>query len=78
MGRLRRGPIGGTFFDHRNAQRAESALRAAKVAVSIERVTCLMCPGMVRRNGYTLIVPSSEHVRALRVLKESGFRRFIE
>ena len=78
MARSRRGPIGRTFIDHRDAQRAESVLKAAKVEVSIERVTDIMCPGTVRRDGYALFVPSTDQVKAIRVLKENGFSRFVE
>lgn len=78
MTNSRRGPIGGTFVDHCDAQRAESVLKAAKVEVSIERVTDIICPGMVRRDGYMLFVSSTDRIRAIRVLKERGFSRFVE
>jgi len=78
MARSRRAPIGGTFVDHSDAQRAENVLRAAKVDVSIERVTDILCPGAVRRDGYMLFVPSIDRAKAIRVLKEKGFAHFIE
>jgi len=53
-------------------------LKAAKVEVSIERVTDTICPGMVRRDGYLLFVPSTDRGRAIRVLKENGFSRSVE
>jgi len=78
MARSRRGPIGGTIVDHRAAQRAESVLIAAKVEVSVERVTDIMFPGTVRRDGYILVVPSIDRARAIRVLIENGFSCFVE
>jgi hypothetical protein len=78
MTRSRRGPIGGTFVDHSDAQRAESVLKAAKVDVPIERVTDILCPGAVRRDGYMLFVQSIDRARAIRVLKEKGFSRFVK
>jgi hypothetical protein len=78
MARLRRGPLGGTFLDLRDAQRAESVLKAAKIEVSIERITDIMCPGTIRRNGYTLVVSNTDRAKAIRVLKENGFSRFVE
>jgi hypothetical protein len=77
MARMRRGPIGGTFVDHCDAQRAESVLKAAKIDVSIEAVTDILCPGAVHRDGYILVVPSGDRARAIRVLKEKGFAHFI-
>lgn len=78
MARMRRGPIGATFVKHSDAQRAESVLRAAKVDVSVGRVTDILCPGEIRRKGYMLFVLSSDRERAIRVLKEKGFAQFVE
>jgi hypothetical protein len=78
MARKRRGPVGGTFVDHWDAQRAESVLKAANVDVSLEPVTDILCPGAVRRHGYMLVVSSTDRARAIRVLKEQGFARFVE
>jgi len=78
MAKSRRGPIAGTFVDHRDVQRAETVLKAAKVEVSIERVTDIMCPGTVRRDGYILVIPNTDRARAIRVLKANGFSRFVE
>jgi hypothetical protein len=77
MAKSKRGPIGGTIVDYGDAQRAESVLKAAKVDVSIECVTDIMCPGTVRRDGYILVVPSIDRARAIRVLKENGFSCYL-
>jgi hypothetical protein len=76
MARKRRGPIGGTFVDLGEARRAESVLTAARVEVSLEPVTDILCPGAVHREGYLLFVPSGDRARATRILKETGFARF--
>jgi hypothetical protein len=73
MARLKRGPIGGTIVDYRDARRAASLLKGAQVDVSIERVTDVMCPGVVHRNGYMLVVPGIDRAKAMRILKENGF-----
>jgi hypothetical protein len=78
MARKRRGPIGGTFVDREEAQRAESVLTAARIDVSIEQVTDILCPGAARREGYILVVSSTDRARAIRLLKEKGFARFVE
>jgi len=78
VARSRRSPIGGTFVNHSEAQRAESVLRGAKIDVSVERVPDILCPGAVRRDGYALFVSSTDRARAIRVLNEKGFSRFIE
>jgi len=66
-------PWGGTIVDHCDALRAWSVLKAAKVDVSIESVTDILCPGMVRRNGYILVVSSTDLAIATRVLNANGF-----
>jgi hypothetical protein len=55
-----------------------SVLNAAKVDVSLEHVTDILCPGAVRREGYLLVVSSTDRVRAIRVLKAEGFAQFVE
>lgn len=78
MTRSRRSPVGATFTDSRDAQRAESVLRAAKVDVSLEPVTDILCPGMVRRDGHILVVLNTDRARAIRVLEANGFSRLLK
>ncbi len=78
MTRPRRGPVSGTIFDRKDAERAESALRAARIEVTLEKVTCVICPGMVRRGGFILRVSTTDRDRAIRVLKENGISRLVE
>jgi hypothetical protein len=78
MARSRRGPLAGTIVEQRDAQRAESVLKAAKVDISVEPVSDILCPGMVRRNGYILVVSSTDRARAIRVLKMNGFSHLFQ
>ena len=77
MARLRRGAIGGTFCKPADAERAASVLRARKIKVEIEKVTCVLCPGGVREDGWVLGAASEDVKRADRILDEAGYARFL-
>ena len=77
MARLRRGAIGGTFHKRADAERAAGALRARKIKVEIEKVACVHCPGGVREDGWVLGTASEDVKRAVRILDEAGYARFL-
>jgi hypothetical protein len=69
MGKAKRAPVAGTFFDRTSAERAAAVLRARKIRVEIEEATAFLCPGLVRKCGWMLFVASDDVRRANRLLK---------
>jgi hypothetical protein len=69
MGKAKRGPVAGSFFDRKGAERAAAVLRASKIKVEIEEATAFLCPGLARKRSWVLFVASDDVRRANRLLK---------
>ena len=70
-------PILTTFYVLREAEEAAKVLRVRKIKVKIEKVTELLCPGALRKNGWMLYVSKDDVRRATRILDEAGLAHFL-
>lgn len=77
MARPKRAPVEATFLHLDDAEQAARALRAKSLPVEMTEVTCLMCPGAVRKSGWVLYVSRDAVRKARRILEEAGFSRFL-
>ncbi|MCA1684433.1 MAG: hypothetical protein LC745_00300 [Planctomycetia bacterium] len=68
----KRAPVGGTLFPLKDAEHAAGVLRAEGIPVEVKEVSCVICPGAVRKKGWMLFVPSDEVRTVCLILDEKG------